>query len=341
MENKTTNEVFSWVALWRIVAMMAFVWIFYNALGVVLSIFVAFVIAAGLDAPVTYLSKKGVPRILSTLVLFIMALSFLAGLVYTIVPLAISDFTQLFLNLKDYAGPFLDNFQAGQALEVINQRLNDFSDTLVSGTIPLTAVIGSLFGNIFLAITVLMISFYLTVGRDGIERFLVAVLPTAYEESAIDLYLTTRKKIGQWLKGQMLLSLVIGLLTFIGLYFLDVKYALLLALLAGVFELIPFVGPVFSGGIAVLIALSTSFNLALYVLILFVIIQQLENNLLVPVVMKYTTNLNPAAILISILIGGTVFGFAGLILAVPASVLIQGVIEKWASAKKRKKGLGL
>jgi predicted PurR-regulated permease PerM len=139
----------------------------------------------------------------------------------------------------------------------------------------------------------------------------------------------------------MLLSLVIGLLTFIGLYFLDVKYALLLALLAGVFELIPFVGPVFSGGIAVLIALSTSFNLALYVLILFVIIQQLENNLLVPVVMKYTTNLNPAAILISILIGGTVFGFAGLILAVPASVLIQGVIEKWASAKKRKKGLGL
>ena len=341
MENKTTNEVFSWLALWRIVAMVAFMWVLYNALGVVLSIFVAFVIAAGLDAPVTYLSKKGIPRILSTLMLFIVALSFLAGLVYTIVPLAISDFTQLFLNLKDYAGPFLNNFQASQALDVINQRLNDFSDTLVSGTIPLTAVIGSLFGNIFLAITVLMISFYLTVGRDGIEHFLVAVLPAAYEESAIDLYLTTRKKIGQWLKGQMLLSLVIGLITFIGLYFLDVKYALLLALLAGVFELIPFVGPIFSGSIAVLIALSTSFNLALYVLILFVIIQQLENNLLVPVVMKYTTNLNPAAILISILIGGTVFGFAGLILAVPASVLIQGVIEKWASAKKRKKGLGL
>jgi len=294
-----------------------------------------------LDAPVSYLSKKGIPRILGTLIFFIIGLSFLAGLVYTIVPLAISDFTQLFLNLKDYAGPFLDNFQAGETLDIINQRLNAFSDTLVSGTIPLTSVIGSLFGNIFLAITVLMISFYLTVGQDGIERFLVAVLPTAYEESAIDLYLKTRKKIGQWLKGQMLLSLVIGLLTFIGLYFLDVKYALLLALLAGVFELIPFVGPVFSGGIAVLIGLSTSFNLALYVLILFVIIQQLENNLLVPIVMKYTTNLNPAAILISILIGGTVFGFTGLVLAVPASVLIQEVIEKWATAKRRKKGLGL
>jgi len=340
MEHSNHYEI-GWGSLWKILAIIVFAWILFAALDVLLAILVALVIAAGLDLPVTKLQKKGVPRILGALLFFVIGIVFIAAIVYAIVPLAINDFTQLFSNFKEYSAPLVDSFQASDALSTLTDRLNEWANALISGTIPLTQIIASLFGNVFLAITILILSFYLVVGQDAIERFIIAILPGSYEEPAIDIYLKTRKKIGQWLKGQVLLSLVIGFITFMGLWLLDVKYALLLGIIAGIFELIPFVGPIFAGAISVLVAISSSFTLALYTLILFVIIQQLENNLLVPVVMRYTTNLNPAVILISILIGGKVFGFTGLILAVPASVFLQEVVERWAVSKKKKRGLGL
>ncbi len=340
MEQKTSYEI-SWGGVWKALAVVALGWLLYLSLDILLAILVALVIAAGLDTPVSWLKKRGVPRLLSTLLFFLAGFIFLAAILYTIVPIAIADFTSLFANLRQYTGPLFDSFEASQALGTVGSRLNELADSLISGTLPATQIIASLFGNIFLAIAVLILAFYLTVGQDGVEKFLVSILPASYEDSAVELYLKTRKKIGQWLKGQVLLSLVVGLVVFIGLWALGVKYSLLLGILAGLFEIVPFVGPIFGGGISILIALSTSFNLAIYTLILFVVIQQLENNLLVPVVMRYATNLNPAVILISVLIGGKLFGFVGLILAIPVSVLLQELLEKWASVKKRKKGLGL
>lgn len=328
-----------WGSLWKILVMVILAWVAYLTLDILLAILVALVIAAGLDAPVSWLKKKGIPRLLSTLLLFIIGIIFFASVIYTVVPLAIADLTQLAVNLNNFASPLADTLQASNIVNTFNEQLNSLADSLISGAIPLTSIAASLFGNIFLAITVLVLAFYLTVGQDGVERFIVAILPTAYEKTAIDLYLKTRKQIGQWFKGQLLLSISIGVAVYAGLYLLGVKYALLLGIVAGLFEIVPFVGPIFSGGAAVLIALSTSLNLALYTLILFVLIQQLENNLLVPVVMRYTTNLNPAVVLISILIGGKLFGFMGLILAVPGSVFIQEIIERWTASKKRKKGL--
>lgn len=326
-------------SLWRILLFIVLGWVLYSALDVFLAITVSLVIAAGLDMPISYLQKRGIPRILSTLTFFTIGLLGIAAIVYAIVPLAINDFTELFINLKNHSGTLFESVQASDALGVVTSRLNEWADALLSGAVPLTQVIGSLFGNMFLAITVLILSFYLAVGQDGVERLIVAILPSSYEEVSIDMYLKTRRKIGQWLKGQFLLSLVIGFITFIGLWVLGVKYSLLLGLLAGIFEIVPFVGPIFSGGFAVLIALSTSFNLVLYVLGLFIIIQQLENNLLVPLVMRYTTNLNPAVVLISILIGGKLFGFIGLILAIPVTVFIQEILERWTNSKKKKKAL--
>jgi predicted PurR-regulated permease PerM len=139
----------------------------------------------------------------------------------------------------------------------------------------------------------------------------------------------------------MILSVIVAISVFVGLWLLDVDYALLLALLAGLFEIIPFVGPVFSGGVAVLISISNSFAVALYTLALFVVIQQVENHILVPSVMRFTANLNPALVIIALMLGGAVFGFAGLILAVPATVLLQEVASDWEDKKHRRRGLGL
>jgi len=338
MPDKTSYEI-TWGVVWKILVLIGVAWVLYLTFDILLAIIVALVIAAGLDAPVSWLKKRGVPRLLSTLMLFVVGLVAFAGIIYVIVPLAISDFAQLVDNLRQQTGPLFGTFEASNVISSVTVYLNSLADSLISGSLPITEVAVSLFGSIFLVITILILAFYLTVGQDGVERFLVAVLPATHEDKAIDLYLRTRKQIGHWLKGQVLLSLVVGFSVFLGLSLLGVKYALLLGILAGLFEIVPFVGPIFSGGIAILVALSSSLALAGYTLILFIVIQQLENNVLVPLVMNYTTKINPTVLLIALLIGGKAFGFIGLILAVPAAVFFQEVVNMWAVSKKRRRGL--
>jgi predicted PurR-regulated permease PerM len=166
---------------------------------------------------------------------------------------------------------------------------------------------------------------------------LTAILPQAYEAEVVKVYTRVRIKIGQWLEGQLLLSIGMGVLVFLGLWLLDVKYSLILGILAGILELVPFVGPIFSGSVAILVGLSTSLTLAFYVLLLFIVLQQLEGHVLVPAVTPFTTNLNPVVVLIALLLGGKTFGFIGLVLAVPIAVFVQELVEDWTATKARRR----
>ena len=331
----------SWNSLWRVLAMVVLVALAYLTLDVILGLLLAIVISAAIDAPVTWLEKKRIPRILGTLAIFLVAFVILAAIVYAIVPLALSEVANFLINLKDISNPIIDYFKTSDFYNNLDQNLNQLTDTLISGNVSLLQLAGHFLGGIFLAISVLILSFYLTVGRDGVEQFLSAILPSAYEEYALDLYNRTRHKIGHWLKGQIILSLAVGLVVFIGLWLLGVQYSLLLGILAAIFELIPFVGPIFSGATAILLASSESLQIALYVFILFVVVQQIENHIMVPAVTRFTTALNPVVVLISILLGGKLFGLVGLILAVPLAVLVQEVVDDWTKAKVRRRGLGL
>jgi len=132
----------------------------------------------------------------------------------------------------------------------------------------------------------------------------------------------------------LLLSLVVGLLVSGGLWILGVRYALVIGLLAAVLEIMPVVGPIFSGAVGTLIALSTSLSLGLYTLLLFVFIQQIENNLLVPLFMKRAVDIHPVVALFSIMAGLQLLGVAGMIISVPLAVVVQDVIEERVEKKQ-------
>ena len=334
----------TWQSLWRIAVAVAFASVVYAGLNVILGFFLAIVIAAALDAPITWLQKKRIPRVVGALGIFAIGIILTAALIYAVVPIAISEFTNLFYNATNIRGQVdgsLGFIKFSQVADVVIERFNSLANSLITGNVSLLSIASFLFGGVFLAVAVFVLSFYLTVGQDGVEKFILATVPPAYEDYALDLYFRVRHKIGKWLKAQVILSVIVFISVFIGLWLLNVDYALLLALLAGMFEIIPFVGPVFSGGVAILISLSNSFTVALYILALFVIVQQVESHVLVPSVMRFTTNLNPALVIIALMLGGGVFGFSGLILAVPAAVLLQEVAEDWTSSKHKRRGLGL
>ncbi|MBL7155340.1 MAG: AI-2E family transporter, partial [Candidatus Portnoybacteria bacterium] len=163
------------------------------------------------------------------------------------------------------------------------------------------------------------ISFYLAVQEKGAKRFLVSLTPNEHQSYLADLIERIESKIGGWLRGQLLLMFIIGCLTYIGLYFLGVKYALTLALVAALLEIIPYIGPILAAIPAVILAFFQSPFLALLVILLYIVIQQLENYIIVPQVMKRAVGLNPVVIIIVMLIGAKLAGLLGIILAVPVT----------------------
>lgn len=334
--NKIQLEV-SWSSLWRVVFVVLIAYFLYLAKDIVWAVLISIVLSSALDPIVSWLEKRRVPRVLSTLLIFILLIVLVAILLYIIVPVALTELNVFIDALSKANAPILGLERIAEIANAFTESIGRLASVLFSGSASLFDTLSKFLGGIALAISAFVLSFYLSVDRDGVEKLLRAVLPPGYEEQILSIYFRVRHKIGKWLEGQIFLSLSVGIIVFIGLWLMGVQYALVLAILAAVLELVPYVGPIMSGAIAVLVALSQSQAIAIYVLIFFVVVQKLEGYLLTPTFMRLTTSLNPAVILIAILAGAQLAGLVGLILAVPGAVLVQEVINHWSEAKMKRR----
>jgi len=315
--------------------MLLFVLALFWARQALIILFLAIVISSSIDGLVSWLQRKKIPRIFGTLLIFLVALTILALLLYTLIPIAIFELQSLLGNLKKIEIPIFGALDISQFVGIDKYlgNLGNLADVLFSGGASFLNIVAAVFGNLALIITTLILSFYLTVNRAGVEKFLRIILPIIYEDYIVGIYLRARKKMGRWLQGQILLMLVVGAATTIGLWILGVKYSLILGILAGVLEIVPIVGPIFSGTIAFLVAISESWILGLYVIILFLVIQQAESHLLIPLIMRKTVGISPVVVVIALLAGSQIAGLVGIILAVPTAVVLQEVIEDWGRKK--------
>jgi predicted PurR-regulated permease PerM len=182
-------------------------------------------------------------------------------------------------------------------------------------------------------ILIIIISFYLSVQRNGLENFLKIITPVEYEDYILDLWKRSRRKIGRWIQGQILLGILVGVLVFLGLTILGVEYALTFALLAAVFELIPIFGPILASIPPIAVAFLQSPTLALAVLALFVIIQQFENHLIYPLVVRKIVGVPPILVILSLIIGVKIGGFFGILLAIPAVTVAMEFFNDMAAKK--------
>ncbi|MFA4999145.1 MAG: AI-2E family transporter [Parcubacteria group bacterium] len=332
-----------WATLWRIVAVIALLVAAYFARNALIALLAAIVISSALDAPVDFLCRKlKFPRILATVLIFMVFILLVALIVALVLPVALIELTSLISQLAGTAADSLFN----ELSPLMNAFTNEFSlaslgqvlNLVLKGAAPVAQTVGGILGGAVGAVSIFIISFYLTVSQDGVGRFLRAILPERAEEPVLKVYYRSKRKIGRWFQAQMLLSIVVGTLVSLGLWALGVKYAFAIGLLAAVFEIMPVVGPIFSGAVGTIIALSSSLSLGLYTLLLFIVVQQLENNLLVPFFMKKAVNIHPVVALFSIMAGFQLFGVIGMIMAVPVSVVLQDVIEEKLLKKRQARG---
>ena len=301
--------------------------VLYLTLDILVILFLAIVISSAIDAPITFLEKKKIPRILGTLIIFLTVLLVFALLLYIVIPVVLVELDNFFSSLYKLKIPDFFGTNISKSVKSFLVKTQNLSGLLLSGSASFFDIITEVLGNVILVVTTLVLSLYLAINRDGVEKFLRAILPRNYEDYVIDVYLRVRKKMGLWLQGQLILSLIIAILVFIGSWVLGIKYGLILGILAGFFELVPYIGPIITGAVVILVAIKESFMLGVYALALFIIIQQSENSILVPKVMEKAVGFRPIVTMVAILAGGQIFGIMGALLAVPVSLIISIIFK--------------
>ena len=328
--------------IWRTVLIVLVLWFVYLIREILLLLFVALVVVSAAQPIVEKLEKKKIPRPLTTAVLYILGLTFLIGGIYLIAPVLSEEFQQLGKNIPQYfegISHFINNLSALAAdynFENNLQNLIQNSSTRVGELF--SQIFSNAFtflGGIFKLLLVLSLSFYMLVRKEGIRGFLRSITPQKHQEYVFDLTARIQYKMGRWLIGQLVLILIIFAFDYLVLYFLGVPYALILALLGGLLEVIPYIGPTLALIPAALVGLTVSPFTALLVIILYIVIQQSENYVITPLVMKKAVGLDPVIIILSLLIGGILAGFLGVLIAVPFATAVSVFMDDLLEDKKK------
>ncbi|MBI4085480.1 MAG: AI-2E family transporter [Candidatus Liptonbacteria bacterium] len=324
---KTVLEI-SWTSLWKVLFFLMLASLMFFAKDIIMGLFLAIVLSAGLEIPIDAMEKRRLPRTIGAILIFLILMGIIAMFLYAVVPLVIVNINEAIFSIQKAShGTWWQSFFNIKTSRSINDFMSRIVDNFIStGTSPLETL-SHIFGGLTLAISVFIISFYLSVNKNGVERFIKIISPVDYEENALRIFDRSRKRIALWFKAQFILSLMMGLLVWLALSLLGVKYAPMLGAIAGIMELVPFVGPILAGAISVLVAASDSFSLAVYTLIAFLVLQQVESNILVPLLMKRTAGLHPVLVIVSLLVGIEVGGFLGAIVAVPAAAIFEEIVE--------------
>lgn len=321
----------------RIILIILGLFFVYLIRDILMIVLVAIIIAAAINSPVSWLQRKKVPRLLGVIFVFLLIFLLLALIISLILPPLAGQIKQLARHFPEFMEKVGLSFQQWWGKYKIDGNLQVFldriSDRLSQATSSVFATIISLFGGLFSAIIVLVISFYLAVQERGVKKFLIYLAPSEHQSYFSDLIERIQAKIGGWLRGQLLLMLIVGSLTFIGLSLLGVKYALILALVAGLLEIVPYIGPIFAAIPAVILAFFQAPLLALLVIILYVVIQELENYVIVPQVMRKAVGLNPIVIIVVMLIGVKLAGILGIILSVPLAAALAEFFKDFIKQK--------
>jgi len=262
---------------------------------------------------------------------------FLALFIIFFIPLVFND-AFIYLNtlpdsisISDLWSPignssFLSSFseQSFSIKDFIEMSRNTISGSS-SGAFKIASVI---FGGALSFVLIVVLSFYLTVQKDGVSNFLKVISPVKHHEYIVDLWKRSQRKIGYWMQGQVLLGVIVGVLVYLCLMIFGVKHALVLAVLAAVFEIIPIFGPILAAVPAVLIALvDQGFTLGVTVILIYLIIQQFENHLLYPLVVRKIVGVSPIIVILALVIGAKLAGFLGAILAVPIAAALMELVE--------------
>lgn len=322
--------------LLKALIVVALAWALYYLQGIALIVLTAIVIASAIEPGVAALVKRRFPRVFAVLTIYVILFATFFTIFYFFLPSVLEDFATFLSQLPTYLDAFsrtgaFDSYtrilglpspsdiSTGDIVQGLHQAIDPsgaFSNALSAAS--------QIFGGVFSFLLIVVFSFYFAVIETGVDDFLRIVTPKPQQAYVLSLWRRAQEKIGLWMQGQLLLGVIIGVLVFLGLMILGVKHALVLAVIAAVFEIIPVFGPTLSAVPAVTIAfVDGGATLGFLTIALYVIAQQFENHLIYPLVVTRVVGVPPLLVILALICGGELAGFLGIILSVPLAATIQ------------------
>lgn len=293
----------------------------YHIRDIIVFLFVSLVFTTALGPIVNKLEKLKIPRFLAVLIVYLLIAGGLVAVVVFSVPLLAKQTTALFKGLPD----FLE--QIGMAN--LDIQLSDYSEQLAKIPANIIKIIASAFSNLIKVFAFLVVTYYLLMERKDLKKHLHFLFADDGELKAEKFILELEKRLGGWVRGELVLMVVIGLMSYFGLRLLDLDFALPLALIAGILEIVPNIGPTLAMIPAAIVGFGSSSLMGAAVIALYFLIQQIENNFIVPKVMEKAVGLHPLVTLVSLMIGFRLGGVGGSLLAVPLVLFLKVLFERF------------
>jgi len=320
----------------KIIGILLFVYFIFIVRDIIILLAISFIFSAALEPVVNKLQKKlRLPRWTGVLLVYLFFISVIYVFISTIAPILREQVGTLIINkdaymerLYSFFSSLPQNYQV-QISGLINSMPSELN-VLRGGAF--NRVFG-IFSGISGLLIVFVISFYILSLKNGMNQTIAVFVPKSRRKVFVKVFAEIIQKMSFWFKGQLFLSFIVGSVTFIGLWIMHVPYALILAVIAGFTELIPIIGPFLGAIPAVIVAFFISPVMALIVAVFYIFVQQLENHILVPQVMKRAVGLSPIVVICSMLVGAKLLGILGVILAVPVASAVGVILKEWSAQK--------
>lgn len=312
----------------------------YTARAVLIRVLIALFVAISLDPAVRALTRWGVRRSLAVLVIFVLLLGLLAGFLMSVIPAMVDqfqalvrDFPHYVANLQDRSARFRQLSDRFNLTRQVQSLLSSLPGRLSSGLLGIT---GRLFGALFSTLTVLVLTIYFMADLPRLRHGLMRLFPRARRDRFARMADVVIDKVGQYMIGNILVSLVAGLASFVAFKVLKVPFSVPLAFVVAICDLIPMIGATLGAVIGVLVALFATdlWPTTVLVAVFFVVYQQVENYFIAPRILRSTVNLSAAAVLLAGLIGATALGLVGALMAIPVAAALKVLLTEQLEARE-------
>lgn len=336
MEDERVLDI-SWGTLLKIATVFLGFYILYSIKDILLWILFGLIISILFNPLISFLERRRVPRVIGTLFVYVGIFAIFSLILYAIIPVLIREtqqFTHLFPQYFEKLAPPLRGLriEAFDSFETFTQALQDW---LVRASSSIFGAVISFFGGIFSTVTIFAMAIFFSIEEKEVRRAMDLLAPRGKESYFLNLWERCQQRTAAWFGARALSSLFVGLITFIMLNIFGMEYAAVLGLFAGLMDIIPVLGPIFSGGIIILLTALNYPAKAFLILVALVLIQQIEGNIITPILTKKMVGLPAILVLIALLVGGRLWGVLGAILAIPLVGVIYEFLKDFLKQRKK------
>lgn len=335
MNNEKLLDI-SWESIFKILVAVILIYFLYALRDVFVWIIFAIIISVLFEPIINFLTKRRVPRLVAVLLVYFVIFGFIGFLIYLTAPILTSEIQQMVKILPQYFEKIALPLRALglKAFENIEEFTNFLNKSLEQMAQTIFNAIAAIFGGALATFSIISISFFLSLEEKPIAKTLQLIVPKKYESAISELWLKCERKISGWFLSTILGCVFVGVLSYFSFLLLKVKYPFTLGLLAGILDFLPIIGPLITGFIIFLITFLENFWQAVFVLVIFILIQQIENNILLPALATKFVGLPPVIVLLALTIGGILWGIWGALLAIPFFGILFEFLKEFLQKRK-------